>query len=62
METKTIIQTYLTCVLDVETLERRINSFCETYNIGPSELVDIKLSESEKFYTAMIIYKKTITI
>lgn len=38
-----------------ESLEKAINNFCSLYN--SKDIVDIKLSESNMYYTAMIIYK-----
>lgn len=41
-------------------LESDINKFCVDNKIEPQRLADIKLTENNDYYTAMIIYKTTI--
>lgn len=55
-----VVRVHITSAQDVDTMESNINKFCVDNKIAPHRLVDIKLTESEKYYTAMIIYKTTI--
>ena len=55
-----VVRVHITSAQDVDTLESNINKFCVDNQITPQRLVDIKLTESEKYYTAMVIYKDTI--
>ena len=55
-----VVKVHITSAQDVDTMESNINKFCVDNKITPQQLVDIKLTESEKYYTAMIIYKTTI--
>lgn len=55
-----VVRVHITSAQDVDTMESNINKFCVDNQITPQRLVDIKLTESEKYYTAMIIYKTTI--
>ena len=55
-----VVKVHITSAQDVDTMESNINKFCVDNKIAPHRLVDIKLTESEKYYTAMIIYKTTI--
>ena len=55
-----VVKVHITSAQDVDTMESNINKFCVNNKITPQQLVDIKLTESEKHYTAMIIYKTTI--
>lgn len=55
-----VVRVHITSAQDVDTLESNINKFCMDNKITPQRLVDIKLTESEKYYTAMIIHKTTI--
>ena len=55
-----VVRVHITSAQDVDTMESNINKFCVDNKIEPHRLVDIKLTESEKYYTAMIIYKTTI--
>lgn len=56
-----VVRVHITSAQDVDTLESNINKFCVDKKITPQRLVDIKLTESEKYYTAMIIHKTTIS-
>ena len=55
-----VVRVHITSAQDVDTMESNINKFCVDNKITPQQLVDIKLTESEKYYTAMVIYKTTI--
>lgn len=55
-----VVKVFITSSQDIDTLENNINRFCVEIKITPKQLVDIKLTESEKQYTAMVIYKTTI--
>lgn len=55
-----VVKVHITSAQDVEAMEKNINKFCVDNKITPQRLVDIKLTESEKYYTAMVIYKTTI--
>ena len=55
-----VVKVFITSAQDIDTLESNINNFCVGNKIPPQRLVDIKLTESEKHYTAMVIYKTTI--
>ena len=55
-----VVKVHITSAQDVDTMESNINKFCVDNQITPQRLVDIKLTESKKYYTAMIIYKTTI--
>ena len=55
-----VVRVYITSAQDVDRVENNINKFCADIKITPQRLVDIKLTESEKYYTAMVIYKTTI--
>ena len=55
-----VVKVFITSSQDIDTLENNINHFCVSIKITPQRLVDIKLTESEKYYTAMVIYKTTI--
>ena len=54
-----VVRVYITSAQNVDAMESNINKFCVDNKITPQQLVDIKLTESEK-YTAMVIYKTTI--
>lgn len=56
-----VVRVHITSAQDVDTMESKINKFCVDKKITPQRLVDIKLTESEKYYTAMVIYKDTIS-
>ena len=55
-----VVRVYITSAQDIDTLENNINKFLIDYKITPQQLVDIKLTEGAKYYTAMVIYKATI--
>ena len=55
-----VVRVHITSAQDLDTLEININKFCIDNKITPQRLVDIKLTESEKCYTAMVIHKTTI--
>ena len=55
-----VVRVHITSAQDVDTMESNINKFCVDNKITTQQLVDIKLTESEKYYTAMVIYKTTI--
>ena len=55
-----VVKVFITSSQDIDTLQDNINRFCVEIKITPQRLVDIKLTESEKQYTAMVIYKTTI--
>ena len=57
---KTIIQVNICFANVTKSLEQDINKFLEKNNIGGSELVDIKYQASERGYSAIVIYKKSI--
>lgn len=43
-----------------DVLENKLNEFLVANKITPQRLVDIKLTETESSYAAMVIYKDTI--
>ena len=49
------IRVHILSFTNPASLEEAINKFCSLYN--SKDIVDIKLSESNIYYTAMIIYK-----
>lgn len=55
-----VVRVHITSAQNVDAMESNINKFCVDNQITPQRLVDIKLTESEKYYTAMVIYKTTI--
>lgn len=55
-----VVRVHIISAQDVDTMESNINKFCVDNKITPQRLVDIKLTESEKYYTAMVIYKDII--
>lgn len=55
-----VVRVHIASAQDIDTLESNINKFCVGNKITPQRLVDIKFTESEKYYTAMVIYKDTI--
>lgn len=52
-----VVKVHTISTQDIGVLEVNINNFCRENDISPERLIDIKLTESEKYYTAMIIYK-----
>lgn len=52
-----VVKVHTISTQDIGALEVNINNFCRENDISPERLIDIKLTESEKYYTAMIIYK-----
>ena len=52
-----VVKVHTISTQDISALEVNINNFCRENDISPERLIDIKLTESEKYYTAMIIYK-----
>ena len=55
-----VVRVHITSAQDVDTMESNIIKFCVDKKIEPHRLVDIKLTETESSYTAMVIYKDTI--
>ena len=54
---KTIVQTKLICGNGAEEIQDQVNNFLIDNNIGPSELIDIKMTECISSWSALIIYK-----
>lgn len=55
-----IVKVHIVTDVRGDKLGNKLNEFLVANKITPQRLVDIKLSETESSYTAMVIYKTTI--
>lgn len=55
-----VVKVHLITNVRGDVLENKLNEFLVANKIEPQRLVDIKLTETESSYTAMVIYKTTI--
>ena len=56
-----VVKVHIVADVRGDKLGNKLNEFLVANKITPQRLVDIKLTESEKYYTAMVIYKDTIS-